>query len=365
MSGSPDISASFCIGQSPIGPDAPSYVIAEAGVNHNGSLARAREMAHAAADAGADAVKFQYFSAEALTTRDAPSAAYQLARSQRELLAGLELTGEDFADLAEECRKADVAMLLTPFGPAQVAAVTRLGLPAIKLASPDVTNVPLLQAAGRTSLPIILSTGAATLEEIASALDCLVAAGGGPVALLHCVSSYPTPLGQANLRCVAALAGRFGRPTGFSDHTVETVTGALAVGVGACILEKHFTLDRRLPGPDHALSLTPAELAEYIRLARAARRGAFDEAALPAEQRAALGDGCKAPQAIELEVRRVARSSVTAAVDIAAGTRIERAMLTVKRPGGGLPPSQIDALPGRVAAVDIPADTTLFADMLR
>lgn len=359
------VNPSFCIGQASVGGDAPTYVIAEAGVNHDGNLYRAMVMVEAAAATGADAVKFQAFSAGRLVTRGAPPAGYQKASSQLELLERLELSEKAFAALVAYCAVMGIEMLATPFGPEDVEMLVRLGIRAIKLASPDVTNIPLLQAAGATGVPVILSTGAAGLEEIAVALDTLTAAGAGEMALLHCVSSYPTPLAQANLLAVRTLAQRFGLPVGYSDHTQELCTGELAVRVGACILEKHFTLDRTLPGPDHAMSLQPADLADYIARARFARRGELDIHTLSAEEQAALGDGIKQPQAIEADVRRVARSSVTSAVAIPAGTRIQRSMLTIKRPAGGIPPAQIDSLPGRSAAVDIPADTTLTPEMLR
>jgi sialic acid synthase SpsE len=200
---------------------------------------------------------------------------------------------------------------------------------------------------------------------VAAAIETLRRCGTRELALLHCVSRYPTPLAEANLRCIGTLAASFGCPVGYSDHTLETTTGSLAVRAGACLLEKHFTLDRSLPGPDQQMSLDPVQLAAYIRQARTAARGNLAEATLTAAEQSALGDGVKAPSAGEGDVRRVARSSVTTEVFIPAGTPLTRAMLTVKRPGGGVPPAEIDALPGRVAAQDIPADTTLLPEMLR
>jgi len=213
------------VGAHRIGGDAPTYVVAEAGVNHNGDLAKALDLVSVAAAAGAQAVKFQAFGADRLVTADAEAPGYQKARTQRQVLAGLELHPHDFAAIAAQCGAAGIELLVTPFGVEDVAMVVDLGVPALKIASTDVTNTPLLKAAGETRLPVILSTGAAAMDEIARGLATLAAAGTTEVALLHCVSSYPTPLAEANLRCIVALAERFGTPMGYSDHTMEIVTG--------------------------------------------------------------------------------------------------------------------------------------------
>ncbi|NLF31192.1 MAG: N-acetylneuraminate synthase [Planctomycetes bacterium] len=353
------------IGPRQVGADEETYIIAEAGVNHNGDLSLALAMVEAAAAAGADAVKFQAFDAERLVTHAAGVAGYQPGSSQREMLARLQLQGEDFSAIAGQCAASKIDLLVTPFGPADLEMVLDLGPGAVKVASTDITNHPFLEAVGGAGLPVILSTGAADLDEIAAALDVLAGAGCGELVLLQCVSSYPTPLHEANLLAIRTLAERFGAPVGYSDHTTELVTGQLAVQVGACMLEKHFTLDPTMGGPDHAFSLRPVELVAYIARVRSVVRGSLDEATLDADERGALGSGVKRVYAIEQDVRAVARSSVTAAVAIAAGTKITRAMLTIKRPGGGIAPGEIDAVVGRVAAVDISRDTTLTPDMLR
>lgn len=347
-----------------IGPREQTFVIAEAGVNHNGDLERAMEMVRVAAATGADAVKFQLFSAKALTSADAPSAAYQNAADQRRLLGGLELPDGAMEPLIEQGRRLGILVLATPFGPAEAERLGLLGLPAIKTAGPDLINRPLLEAVGRLRRPVIVSTGAADVIEIRQGLNWLKAAGATDIILLHCVSSYPTPLGEANLGCIAALAREFNCAVGFSDHTRDIVTAEVAVRAGACVLEKHFTLDRALEGPDHAMSMEPADLARYVRLARQSPRGLLDPEHVPAEWIKAMGDGIKRPLPIEAEVRRVARSSVVSTEAIAAGATLTRSMLTVKRPGGGVAPAEIDNLPGRVAKVDIPADTVITAEML-
>ncbi len=353
------------IGSHRIGGGAPIYVVAEAGVNHNGDLAQALSLVSAAAAAGAQAVKFQAFGADRLVTADAEAAGYHKFHTQREMLARLELHPHDFAAIAAQCGADGIELLVTPFGLEDLAMVVDLGVPALKIASSDVTNTPLLKAAGRTHLPVILSTGAAAMGEIATALDTLTEAGTTEVVLLHCVSSYPTPLSEANLRCIGVLAEAFGAPVGYSDHTMEIVTGELAVQMGACLLEKHFTLDPEMDGPDHAMSLRPVELAAYVAGAGSVTRGELDEADLAEWELESLGNGVKRPRSIEADVRQVARSSVASAVAIPAGTTITAEMLTVKRPGGGMAPGEIESIPGRVAARDIPADTTLTADMLK
>ncbi len=339
------------IGDRLIGPAAPVLIVAEAGVNHNGKLATAIRLVQAAAEAGADAVKLQAFSAERLVTATAPAAGYQKAADQRSLLAQLELSPLDLAQVRAECDAMGLIFLATPFSPRDVADLHGMGVAAIKIASPDVTNAPLLRVAAATALPILLSTGASSLDEIAEAVDVLAGAGCRELVLLHCVSSYPTAQARCNLRTVATLSRRFATPVGFSDHTVETDTAGYAVAAGAVLLEKHFTLSRSQRGPDHFFSLEPDGLEEYVWSARRAE--------------AVLGDGRREPAEIEQDVRRLARSSVVSAAAIPAGARIERSMLTVKRPGGGIEPARIDALIGRTAAADIPPDTTLRWDMLR
>lgn len=351
------------VGSRMIGPGQPVYVIAEAGVNHNGSVDTALRMVDAARAAGADAVKFQAFRAARLASRHAEQAAYQKATagasSQVEMLARLELGPGEFARIRGHCEEVGIEFLATPFGPEDLGVLLDLGVRAVKIASPDIINLPLLEAVAGSRLPVLLSTGASLLAEIDLAQDYLVRRSGLGLVLLHCVSSYPTKLEQANLVRIEALERRYGCAVGFSDHTGEVVTARLARVAGAHLLEKHFTLDRGQPGPDHAFSLLPGELAEYVRAGRQAERRVWAPDEPPIDASVFDLD----PK--EEEVRRVSRCSVTAARDIGAGTVISRDVLTAKRPGTGISPWQMDAVAGRIARHDIAVDTPITWSMLR
>jgi len=344
------------IGDALVGPGQRVYVIAEAGVNHNGDVETAKQMVDVARQVGADAVKFQAFRAERLVTRSASMADYQKDRAagasnQYEMLRELELWPDAFAEIRTHCRQCGVAFLATPFAPEDVIMLAALDPVAIKTASSDLTNTPLLEAAIETHLPLIVSTGAAKGDEIDAGIAWLRQRDAADrLVLLHCVSSYPTDPGDANLRRIAVLADRFGLPTGFSDHTAGVETGALAVAAGAVVIEKHFTLNRSQVGPDHSFSLEPDEVATYIRNIRQAEQ--------------MLGSGTLDCAECESQVRQLSRSSVVAAVDIAAGGVIRTDMLAVKRPGGGIEPSHLHELIGLAAAQDIPADTALTWEMV-
>ena len=331
------------------------WVIAEAGVNHNGSVDSALELVHAASHAGADAVKFQIFSADALASADAPTAAYQQSTGaptgQRALLRKLELQRHDFVRISACCRDVGIAFLATPFDPADVPFLTELGVPAIKIASPDLTHRPLIESALHTGLPVLISTGASRSAELDRAVAwCRKVVADDCIVLLHCVSSYPTPDCDANLRRIATLQQRHQLPVGYSDHTTSLQAGSLAVALGARVVEKHLTLNRDQPGPDHAMSLEPADLAEYIRRIRQAQ--------------SLLGDGNEDYRPIEADVRRVARRSIVAARDIPAGRIIGPGMLACQRPAGGIEPHRLNDLLGRRSACHISRGTQLAWDML-
>jgi N,N'-diacetyllegionaminate synthase len=328
------------------------WIIAEIGVNHDGELETARRLIQAAARAGADAVKFQAFRAERLAGPDAPLADYQRralgALSQREMLRALELDAGQLHRCRQEAQAQGLAFGCTPFDLESLRAVVALGLDFLKIGSGDADNLPLLEAACASGLPTIVSTGMCDSADV----DRIVAVfAGAPqrLALLHCVSAYPAPLAECNLRVIPWLATRAGT-AGFSDHTAGDEAATAAVALGAQVIERHLTHDRAAPGPDHAASLEEAELREYI--ARLRR--------LPG----ALGDGRKRPMPCEQDVRQVARKSLVAALDLPAGTRLERHHLDARRPAGGLPPWSIDSLCGRVLARNLRAGERLAAECL-
>ena len=317
--------------------DGSPLIIAEIGVNHDGDMGVARALVEAAKHAGADAVKFQLFEADQLLAREAGLVEYQKPAAGgggvRELLQPLELIAGDLAALVACAKGLNMAAVVTPFSPGLVNVALACGAQAIKLASPDLVNRPLLEEAMATRLPLILSTGAARMDEIAETLAWLGEARSRTV-LLHCVSSYPTPPEQATLAAIRVMRTEWqDLPIGYSDHTTDTFTGALAVAAGACVLEKHLTLDRNRRGPDHAASLELPQFREYVSLAKQAyvMRGPYAKGVLD----------------IEREVRQQTRQSVAAAKDLAAGTILRREDLTVMRPGTGIPAAGLKDLIGR------------------
>ncbi|HKW84802.1 MAG TPA: N-acetylneuraminate synthase [Burkholderiaceae bacterium] len=342
------------------------YVIAEAGVNHNGSLELAQELVDAAAASGADAVKFQTFDARVLASAHAPKAAYQIettgnGKSQLQMLTELELPREWHAPLQARAHDRGIEFLSTAFDAGSLAFLHDLGVPMFKIPSGELTNGPLLWRFARTGKPLVLSTGMATLSEVEQALAVIAHAVNadtepadldevwkswasqaartslqGRVTLLHCTSQYPTPHAEVNLRAMDTLAAAFGLPVGYSDHTEGCLIPAAAVARGAVLIEKHFTLDRELPGPDHRASLEPGELKRMVADIRALSL--------------ALGDGCKAPQASEWDTRRAARQQVVATRDIAAGAAFQRADLTTSRSGQGRPAMALWSTVGQHAA---------------
>ena len=338
-----------------VGPGHPCFVIAEAGVNHNGEIEQACQLINAAVKAGADAIKFQTFTAESLATPNAPKAFYQQqttgeSESQFEMLRRLELSPRVHRELIDYCHDQKILFMSTPFDQGSADMLERLGVPAFKVSSGEITNVPLLAHLARKRKPMIISTGMSWLGEVDLAVRTVYDSGNREVALLHCVSNYPASLADVNLRAMQTMAAAFKVPVGFSDHTLGIEAALVAVALGACIIEKHITLDRRLPGPDHGFSLQPDELTTLISSIR--------------KVELALGSGYKKPAASEGEVASVARKSIVAAKDISEGSRLSSEMLALKRPGTGLPPTMCSTLVGRTAKHDIPAGAMLTFDMI-
>ena len=335
------------------------YVIAEAGVNHNGSVERAHQLVDAASRVGADAVKFQTFRSEALVAAGTPRAAYQARNAgegdQLSMLRALELPADAYAGLYRHCLDSGIEFLSTPFDEASAAMLVHLGMRKLKVASGEITNFPLLRALAGLRRPIILSTGMATLEEVGEAIDVLRRQwrddpGEAFLTLLHCTSNYPADPADVNLRAMVTMREAFGLPVGYSDHTAGTAVAVAAAGLGAAVIEKHFTLDRSLPGPDHKASLEPDELARMVDEIRIVER--------------ALGSAIKQPAQSELPVRELVRRSVTLARDLLAGEVITASDLVLRRPATGIAPRELDKLVGRRAARALPAGTILHWDDL-
>lgn len=345
----------FPIGGRAVGAGAPVYVIAEAGVNHDGDLDVALRLVDAARVAGADAVKFQTFDARQLVTADAPQAEYQARNtgrrtSQLAMLQGLQLDEAAHGRLVEHCRDRGVTFLSTPFDEGSADLLEQLGVPAFKLGSGEVTNLPLIRHVASKGRPMIVSTGMAHLGEVEAAVRAVRLAGSPDLALLHCVSNYPADPADVNLRAMLTLRDTFDVVAGYSDHTVGDEVVLAAVALGAAVVEKHFTLDRARPGPDHAASIEPGALAAMVQRIRAVE--------------ASLGHGRKQPAASEQGTAAVARRSVVAACAIETGTVLTAEHLTLRRPGTGLPPSRLPDLVGRAARRDLPAGTVLTWEML-
>ena len=330
-------------------------VIGEIGVNHNGSLELAKKMIDVAVESGADAVKFQTFSAEKLATRTAEKAAYQKkndgeAGSQVEMLKRLEFSKEKLQACKEYCQEVGMVFLSTPFDEEAADLLEEVGVEGYKVSSGDLTNLPLLAHLAKKGKPIIISTGMANMAETEEAVTTIRENGNPSLAILHCVSNYPAVPKEANLRAMDTLAAAFNVPVGWSDHTLGDAIALASVARGAKILEKHYTLDVNMPGPDHKASLEPAEFGELIRKLR--------------DVEAALGNGVKRPQPSELDTAEVARKSIVSACDIAMGTEIEDKHLVCKRPGTGLAPRMIPLVIGRTAKVDIAADSVIGMEHL-
>ena len=338
-----------------VGKGQPCFIVAEAGVNHNGNLDLARRLIDMAAEAGADAVKFQTFRAERLVTPGAPKAQYQMAttdpsESQFAMLKELELSEQAHRNLMACCAERGILFMSTPFDEGSADLLENLGVAVFKVPSGEITNLSFLDHVARKGKPMIVSTGMASLGEVEAAVAALRGAGNERFVLLHCVSSYPAAPADANLRAMKTLARAFGVPVGYSDHTPGIEVALAAVALGACVIEKHFTLDRTLPGPDHKASLEPGELMALVRGIRTVEQ--------------ALGHGRKEPAPSEAGTAVVARKSLVAARDLPAGVALTDDMIAVKRPGTGLPPAMLSEVAGRTLRTSVSAGTVLTLDML-
>lgn len=318
------------------------FIIAEAGVNHNGSMAFAKKMVEVAIDSGADAVKFQTFKSECVVTGTAPKAEYQklttgASETQLDMIRRFELTADQFREIATYCWQRGIMFLSTPFDSPSIDLLNSIGIPIFKIPSGEITNLPYLRKVAGLGKPVILSTGMADLGEIEDALDILQDVGltHDRLALLHCNSEYPTPFEDVNLRAMITIAEAFNIEVGYSDHTPGIIIPVAAVAMGARIIEKHFTLDKTLEGPDQGSSLDPGELKQMINAIRTVE--------------SALGDGKKKPSHSESRNIRIARKSIVAAQRINKGDRFTEKNLTSKRPGDGLSPMCWDTLIGQKA----------------
>ena len=322
------------------------YIIAEAGVNHNGSFELACRLADAAKAAGADCVKYQTFKAEKLVSRGAQKAEYQKGTtgegSQADMLKKLELTEDEFRRLKDYCGRIGICFLSTPFDFDSIAFLKTLDMPFWKIPSGEITNYPYLRMLAETGKPVVLSTGMCRMDEIEAAVRVLRENGTKEITLLHCNTEYPTPFEDVNLRAMQTMREAFGLETGYSDHTKGIEVPIAAAALGAAVIEKHFTLDRNMEGPDHKASLEPAELKAMV------------EAIRHIEQ--AMGTGEKAPSPSERKNIAVARKSIVAARKIARGETLTEENLTVKRPGDGISPMRWDEVTGTKAVRDFEED---------
>ncbi len=320
-------------------------IIAEAGVNHNGSIPMAKEMIDVAADAGADLVKFQTFTAEKLVIKTAKKADYQKnssdqTESQFQMIKKLELSRNDHEILLEHCNKNNIQFLSTPFDRQSINLLDEINIPFFKIPSGEITNLPYLRHIGGIGKPVVISTGMATISEVKNAMSILLDAGikQNDITVLHCNSEYPSPMKDVNLKAMQTLENELGVKVGYSDHTLGIEVSVAAVAMGAKVIEKHFTLDRNLYGPDHGASLEPSELKEMISAIR--------------NIESALGDGVKKPSQSEIKNLLIVRKSIVSKRPIKKGEFFSEENLTVKRPGNGISPMKWDEILGSVSIRD-------------
>jgi N-acetylneuraminate synthase len=342
------------IGSKNIGENHPVFIIAEAGVNHNGDIKLARKLVDQAVEAGVDAVKFQTFITEEIVTRHAAKADYQKENtgsrqeSQFDMLKKMELSFDEFREVKTYCEKKGIIFLSTPFDHKSVDFLEELEIPAFKIASGEIINFPLLSHIASRGKPIILSTGMSTLEEVEETLGVIHKTRNSKVVLLHCTSDYPARVEDVNLRAMISMHQAFHLPVGLSDHTMGIEISLAAVAIGASVIEKHFTLDKNLPGPDHRASLESQELKDLVRGIRNIEK--------------ALGDGEKSPSRSEMNTKCIARKSIVAARHINKGEVLNEHNLTVKRPGNGISPMRWNEVVGKKVVRDFAKDELIEID---
>jgi len=350
-----NLPSEFRIGDRPVGARHPTYVIAEIGANHNRDLSLARELVDRAVEAGADAVKFQTYSGNRIYSRKTPRFRYLeplTDKTPAEFLEQISLPREWQPLLADHARERGIHFFSSPFDHDAVRELDEIGVPVLKIASFEIVDLPLIQAAAATGRPLLISTGMAVLGEIEDALQAAEAAGAPAVGLMQCTSVYPAPPERANLRAMETMRRAFGVPVGLSDHTTGIAVPIAAAALGAAFVEKHFTLDRTMVGPDHSFALKPPEFSAMVTGIR--------------EAEIALGDGRKdgpSPEEKE-EMYTLGRRSLIAARDLPRGTVLEREMITVKRPGYGIQPKFLDIVVGRELRIDVEEDEILTWDMV-
>ena len=335
-----------------IGDGKKIFIIAEIGVNHNGDVNLAKKMIKEAAKSGANAVKFQTFIAKDMLTKHTKKAKYQEKNSktslQMEMIEKLQLNKDDFFEISEYAKSNNVLFLSSPFDIKSVDLLDELDVPGFKVGSGEINNFELLESIERKDKPIILSTGMSTLDEIQETFDFIK--NKNKLIILHCITGYPSKFEDANLKFINTLKEKFKVPIGFSDHSPGIELAIAAVGLGACVIEKHFTLDKTLDGPDHQASLEPHEFKAMVDAIR--------------NVEIAMGDGVRRISDSELEIKKVARKSIVAACDIPSGSTLSDGMLAIKRPGTGIEPKYFKSLIGKKAKVDIKKDDLIKYEFL-
>jgi N,N'-diacetyllegionaminate synthase len=327
------------------------FIIAEAGVNHNGSMEIARELVDMAVECGADAIKFQTFKAEECVGAYADKAEYQMENmpvkeSQLDMVRKLELPFEEFRVLQSYCKGKGILFISTPDGTESLNFLVSLDVPIIKIGSTEVSNVEYLKEIGNTGKEIILSTGMSNLGEVEQAINILKSTGNKNIKIMHCTTDYPTAEEDVNVRAMVTMREAFKVPVGLSDHTVGNEAAVVAVALGAEFVEKHITLDKKMDGPDHKASMEPIEFKSYVTAIRNTEK--------------VLGDGIKRPTAREILIMKDVRRSIVASTDLTKGTVIEKTMLAYKRPGSGIKPDLVDVVTGRVLKRDIHKDELIM-----